>query len=498
MMGLKGGVLMNINQVETRTGLERATVRYYEAQGLLCPAREPNGYRNYSEADVEKLEKIRLLRALDFSVEDIRSMDADGSDFPDRLRARLKSLEAREADLADARRVLNRMLEDGAGYGDLDAGVYLAALENRPEALPEPEEKEEPEKEKAPDWPVASPWRRYFARTFDLTLLSFLFEAVLEHLLRIPATDIPIALGAGFTLNGFGFLDLMFTLLALLLLEPVLLRVFGTTPGKWILGLRVRDPRGEKLSWRQGLNRTVMLVFYGLGLRIPLIAHWRLYRSWREAKDGDELPWEEESRTELVSNHWLRTAAYVLCVVLVANLAAWSDSWAGMPRHRGAVTPKELAENFNDYERYRDGDVLSWTLRPDGRWMEDTASWGTVTVYSVDWFRPEDLELRTENGVVTGLRYVQSERAQDGSFSTFSWSGLVARGLLYSLVGADREACPGPHEVDRLLEGFDMSDPVAVVGTYGDWTVTWELTCGQGEDGTVRVYDLALDIARTQ
>lgn len=42
---------MQIRDLEERTGLDRATIRYYEKEGLLAPRCLENGYRLYSEAD---------------------------------------------------------------------------------------------------------------------------------------------------------------------------------------------------------------------------------------------------------------------------------------------------------------------------------------------------------------------------------------------------------------------------------------------------------------
>lgn len=38
--------------MEARSGVPRANIRYYEAEGLLAPARSGNGYRDYSEEDL--------------------------------------------------------------------------------------------------------------------------------------------------------------------------------------------------------------------------------------------------------------------------------------------------------------------------------------------------------------------------------------------------------------------------------------------------------------
>lgn len=65
-----------IEQVATRTGLTKRTLRYYEEVGLLPPAGRTEGnYRKYSEADVERIERIKELRnLLGFSLSDIRQI----------------------------------------------------------------------------------------------------------------------------------------------------------------------------------------------------------------------------------------------------------------------------------------------------------------------------------------------------------------------------------------------------------------------------------------
>ena len=56
---------MTIKEVEEQTGLARSNVRFYEKEKLIEPLRkESNGYRDYSEADVENIKKIAYLRTL--------------------------------------------------------------------------------------------------------------------------------------------------------------------------------------------------------------------------------------------------------------------------------------------------------------------------------------------------------------------------------------------------------------------------------------------------
>lgn len=66
---------MKIKDVEKLTGLTAKSIRHYESKGLLQVEREEeNAYRSYTEENVQELKRIRLLRFLDFSIDQIRDM----------------------------------------------------------------------------------------------------------------------------------------------------------------------------------------------------------------------------------------------------------------------------------------------------------------------------------------------------------------------------------------------------------------------------------------
>ena len=66
---------MKISTVAVNSGCNLETIRYYERIGLMPPPeRTPNGYREYSEADVEQLRFISRGRGLGFSLQEIRSL----------------------------------------------------------------------------------------------------------------------------------------------------------------------------------------------------------------------------------------------------------------------------------------------------------------------------------------------------------------------------------------------------------------------------------------
>jgi DNA-binding transcriptional MerR regulator len=57
---------MKINDVEKITGLTQKAIRLYESKGLINISRDANGYRNYSDKDVEALKNIRFSEASGF------------------------------------------------------------------------------------------------------------------------------------------------------------------------------------------------------------------------------------------------------------------------------------------------------------------------------------------------------------------------------------------------------------------------------------------------
>ena len=65
---------MTIKEIEERTGMDRANIRFYEKEGLLSPVRLANGYRDYTEHDVDTLLRIKLPSVLDEAVSDIGAM----------------------------------------------------------------------------------------------------------------------------------------------------------------------------------------------------------------------------------------------------------------------------------------------------------------------------------------------------------------------------------------------------------------------------------------
>ncbi len=66
---------MEIRELSNRTNVSTKTIRYYEEIELLPPPnRKPNGYREYSGSDVDRLKLVSGARRLDFSLAEIKEI----------------------------------------------------------------------------------------------------------------------------------------------------------------------------------------------------------------------------------------------------------------------------------------------------------------------------------------------------------------------------------------------------------------------------------------
>ena len=117
---------MRIGTLAKQIGTTPHAIRFYERRGLLpAPARSDNQYREYSEADVERLRLLIGLRQLDIPLEtaaDLATMCAAGrcDEVSDELRTLLVDKRRELARRADEMRFLDQRMAHLAGQ--LEAG----------------------------------------------------------------------------------------------------------------------------------------------------------------------------------------------------------------------------------------------------------------------------------------------------------------------------------------------------------------------------------------
>ena len=108
--------MLTISKLGKRFGLSRATILYYEREGLLEPAsRAANGYRSYGDKEIARLQQIVGFRSYGVPVRDIRELLARDSDQAHEqiLRKRFAQMETEIQDLRRQQKSLLAILEQG-------------------------------------------------------------------------------------------------------------------------------------------------------------------------------------------------------------------------------------------------------------------------------------------------------------------------------------------------------------------------------------------------
>lgn len=64
---------LSIGALATRTGLAVSAIRYYEAQGLIKPWRNPGGQRRFERSDLRRLSFVMIAQQFGFTLPEIRA-----------------------------------------------------------------------------------------------------------------------------------------------------------------------------------------------------------------------------------------------------------------------------------------------------------------------------------------------------------------------------------------------------------------------------------------
>lgn len=390
---------MTILELENLTGLDRATIRFYEKEGLITPSRKENSYRDYSVSDSQEILKIKLLRQLDVSIEMIRNLQQGSADISSVLRVQASMLEEKIADTERAAAICKEISSTDITYSNLDATLYLNRLTKQSEvAQPQQEPATSvPQQEQHHRYVEYHPVRRFVARMVDYSLLQTIVRFVLVVILRI---------------RPFGdFLSTVVTYTSLLASVPLqawMLRTFATTPGKWAMGIQVLSYKGEKLSFSEALEREWVALWYGYGCGIPIYSLWRLFKSYktytnREPLEQDAFVEHLYSRKKFIN----RAVFAVICAILIFLSSIITLDFV-KPKYRGNdLTVAQFAENFNFYAEILDKD---FSMNPDGTWYDPQSQNGGYVVIVIDKAdKPnEPFRFETKGEGITRIAYNNS------------------------------------------------------------------------------------------
>jgi uncharacterized RDD family membrane protein YckC len=131
------------------------------------------------------------------------------------------------------------------------------------------------------------PWRRFFARQIDLWFFVVALVFALEF----------FAKGSSSTLDKLFENNAIASAISVLMLIPVeafFLGMFGTTLGKALYGISVRQESGEPLRLGQTVWRSFAVAFRGMAIGIPLLNLFTLYSAYKSLLKDSVTSWDKE------------------------------------------------------------------------------------------------------------------------------------------------------------------------------------------------------------
>lgn len=464
---------MTIKEIEQTTGLPRASVRFYESEGLISPTRGENGYRNYSQSDLDSLLKIKLLRRLDIPLEDIQALQKEQRSLDSVLASALTRLEQEAANLEQTRSLCRTLRQDGTSYAALDPRPYLQRLDTPAPAPVNSAPSPAPVYDRLPE--AHCPFRRYFARNLDFFLYNVLFILFCQL-----ALGLNVASGHPVLKFCTGFLA---PLGLTLLLEPVMLHFFCTTPGKFLFGLKITRGDGSPLGLGEAFARTGGVLVRGVGLNIPVITTITQGYSLYQICKGRPLGWDYDldrvaywDGTRPGRSYWDSGKSY-LKVILAGVLAAMcvlgvssGHASAMAPQHQGDMTPAQFAENFNDTRRFRqqaDG-YLSSLLTQDGSFEDVPTPNNVIIVDSFADAPPLKFDFRTDDtGILKAVSFSYHVQDIDMVPLPLDHAAVAVWSLLYGFPGIDRDELARVH--DEIVKLDDQPSPEGKLTYHHDF-----------------------------
>lgn len=120
---------MFINEVCHVVGLTKKSIRFYEENGLLRPKRNnDNDYRIYSDADIEKLKKIKFLRELNVSIRELKMLDNGEITLASVMNDRINHIKEEEEKYLKVKKMCKDIIDSEATYKDINITNYFHSM----------------------------------------------------------------------------------------------------------------------------------------------------------------------------------------------------------------------------------------------------------------------------------------------------------------------------------------------------------------------------------
>ena len=298
-------------------------------------------------------------------------------------------------------------------------------------------------------------------------------------------------------------------------LEAAWIHFCGTTPGKWIFGIRVEAAEGGKLPYSDALYRSWTVFHAGMGLNITGLNLYCFYMGYRTHKDDWTTEWDEDCEITFSEEFsWVNIVA-AIAVLLAANGVDHINSrQMQLPRYqRDELTIAQFADNYN----YLNNRIWGRTLQSMDRdgVIADKDSTETMEIpgYGEVTYDPyAQFEYELEGDVLKAITfhhtwyardwYSEHDWYSDEHIDRFGWwAPYRCQAALLTAIASQKGISVDEFNALHQAHAEDCGEPCAdgLTATYGNVTCTWDLDLekyldNDEETGQSDVYEVTLDL----
>jgi hypothetical protein len=183
------------------------------------------------------------------------------------------------------------------------------------------------------------PWRRFFARMIDLQFFYIIVSLVMVKMDMIKPIEFYVPKNPGTT---------VLVVVALwVVVESMLLVAFGTTLGKFALGIRIKLTSGEPIKFSDAIKRSSFVWWRGCGFGLQLLNTIAAILSFFHLTKFGKTPWDSACGFS-VEHGQIKLLRIFLLLFLFISLAQMMYSIVGDPPPEmipnWLPTPREVTE----------------------------------------------------------------------------------------------------------------------------------------------------------
>lgn len=174
---------------------------------------------------------------------------------------------------------------------------------------------------------TAHPWRRYFARSLDMILCSYInmglafaitFTVTKAAMVFFDFDPDSLIRQLDSLLNLYPIqvkiIDVLLVIIVSTIINAVLIGLVSSSAGKWLFGVRVLNNEYKPIGFKLAFKRELMVLYRGIAFHIPFILCIAEFIAYKELRKNGITTWDRDLDC-IVLHKYMSFWQVILCIV---------------------------------------------------------------------------------------------------------------------------------------------------------------------------------------